>query len=392
MRILVATGSFKDVFSPLEAAKIISEALDHRKNEVWSIPFCDGGEYTYEVLRHCFPYDEIPVEHVVNPYGKECTCCYLTGGKEAHIVSSSVLRLFPEEDRYKNPLKLTDYGYGQMILDALKRGYTDLTLYFGGTSTVAGGMGAIQAIGAELYDENGDLISELCRGEDLARISKIEVPGSLLSQMKNIRVHIVADGNSKVDALPGITGLKVGKEFSMEKETIVAKSMKGIENILDLTGIPADQDFTGAAGGLLFGLEQIFPSVRYTLGGLYFNDILEVENQINRADLVITGEGRYDNTADGKAPSVISALAKKHGKPTMLVCGQVDKTRIPDYSGGVVNMTGNAQFSEQGITAVLTCQEFYDSVVMPDTYAECIKMYREKTPVLIRRLFQKAGL
>ena len=205
MKILVATGSFKDVFSPLEAADVICSALDRDKNEVTSVPFCDGGEYTYEVLRHCFGYEEQLVEQVVNPYGRACACSYLIQGDEAHIVSSSILRLYPEEDVYKNPLNLTDYGYGQLIADALKRGCRKLTLYFGGTSTVSCGMGALQALGASLFDTEGNLIPVPCTGADLNRIAHIESPETDYS---GIDVHIVADGNSKVDALPGITGLK----------------------------------------------------------------------------------------------------------------------------------------------------------------------------------------
>ena len=354
MKILVATGSFKDVFSPLEAADVICSALDRDKNEVTSVPFCDGGEYTYEVLRHCFGYEEQLVEQVVNPYGRACACSYLIQGDEAHIVSSSILRLYPEEDVYKNPLNLTDYGYGQLIADALQRG-----------------------------------CRKLCTGADLNRIARIEPPETDYS---GIDVHIVADGNSKVDALPGITGLKVGRHWSEKKEQIVSSSMEGIRNVLKLTGISPQKDFTGAAGGLLFGLEQIFPHIRYTLGGLYFNEVLGVEKKISDCDLVITGEGRYDNTADGKAPSVIAMLAKKHAKKAILVCGQIDKKAVGSYRGGIIHCEEEPQFFRQGIEQVLTCQEFFDSVSLPDSYEACIRLFREQTPQLIRELFRKAGL
>ena len=389
MKILVATGSFKDVFSPLEAADVICSALDRDKNEVTSVPFCDGGEYTYEVLRHCFGYEEHPVEQVFNPYGRACACSYLVQADEAHIVSSSILRLYPEEDVYKNPLNLTDYGYGQLIADALKRGCRKLTLYFGGTSTVSCGMGALQALGARLFDAEGNLIPVPCTGADLNRIAHIESPETDYS---GIDVHIVADGNSKVDALPGITGLKVGRHWSEEREQIVSSSMEGIRNVLKLTGISPQKDFTGAAGGLLFGLEQIFPHIRYTLGGLYFNEVLGVEKKISDCDLVITGEGRYDNTADGKAPAVIAMLAKKHAKKAILVCGQIDKKAVGSYRGGIIHCEDEPQFFRQGIEQVLTCQEYFDSVSLPDSYEACIRLFREQTPQLIRELFRKAGL
>lgn len=389
MKILVATGSFKDVFSPLEAADVLCNALDRKKNEVSMVPFCDGGEYTFEVLQHCFDYREQKVEPVVHPSGKQVASHYLMQGNEAHLVSSCILRLFPQEDALKNPLALTDYGFGQLIAEALQRGCTRLTLYLGGTSTVCCGMGTIQALGAKLFDAEGKRIDAPCTGADLIRISRIEPPDMDFS---GIELHIVADGNSKVDALPGITGLKVGKSLAEKKEEIVAQSMAGIENVLAVTGISPEKDFTGAAGGLLFGLEQVFPHIRYTLGGLHFNQVLGIEEKIRDSDLVITGEGRYDNTADGKAPAVIAMLAKEYGKRAVLVCGQIEKKAVKSYRGGVIPCEEEPQFREQGIEQVLTCQEYYDTVPLPEAYEDCIRLFREQTPLLIARLFRKVGL
>ena len=389
MKILVATGSFKDVFSPLEAADVLFNALDRKKNEVSVVPFCDGGEYTFEVLQHCFDYTEQKVESVVHPSGKRVASHYLMQGNEAHLVSSCILRLYPQEDALKNPLTLTDYGFGQLIADALQRGCTRLTLYLGGTSTVCCGVGTIQALGAKPFDAEGKLIAAPCTGADLVRISHIEPPDVDFS---GIELHIVADGNSKVDALPGITGLKVGKSLAEKKEEIIAQSMAGIENVLAVTGISPEKDFTGAAGGLLFGLEQVFPRIRYTLGGLHFNQVLGIEEKIRDSDLIITGEGRYDNTADGKAPAVIAMLAKKYRKRAVLVCGQIEKKAVKSYRGGVIPCEEEPQFREQGIEQVLTCQEYYDTVSLPEAYEDCIRLFREQTPLLIARLFRKVGL
>ena len=389
MKILVASGSFKDVFNPIEAVKVIGDALNNETNEVTCLPFCDGGEYTYEVLQHSFHYETAVVEHVLNPYGKTKDVHYLVNEGEAHLISSNVLRLFPVEDSFKNPLNLTDYGYGQIISDAIERGCRKLILYLGGTSTACCGFGTIQALGAKLYSEEGRLIDTPCKAADLQNIKFIEADKSAFS---DIELHVVADGNSKVNALPGITALKIGKCFSKDREAIVSNVMSGIENVVSLTGISPEKDFTGAAGGLLFGLEQVFTNVHYTLGGLFFNRVLNIEPEIEKSDLIITGEGRYDNTADGKAPSVITQLAKKHNKPAILVCGQHDKKKIPDYSGGYIDCKNNKQFCEQGITAIITGQEYYDSITLPDSYQDCISLFRSKTPTILKQLFSKAGL
>ena len=99
---------------------------------------------------------------------------------------------------------------------------------------------------------------------------------------------------------------------------------------------------------------------------------------------MITGEGRYDNTADGKAPSVIAMLAKKHAKKAILVCGQIDKKAVGSYRGGIIHCEDEPQFFRQGIEQVLTCQEYFDSVSLPDSYEACIRLFREQTSLLRR--------
>ncbi|MDO5444344.1 MAG: glycerate kinase [Eubacteriales bacterium] len=394
MKILIASGSFKDVYSPVEACDMIRSSLDCIGNDVSCIPFCDGGEYTLDVLKNRFDFESVTVDHVLNAYGKKVSAEYLINhdpgnGDEAHIVSSCIIRLFPEEDACKNPLILSDYGFGELISDALSRGCRRLVLYFGGTSTASCGMGAFQALGGMLLDSEGNTVSHPCTAADLAGITGIIPPDV---DYGNISVHIIGDGNSKVNALPGITGLKVGKTFQAEKEKIVSECMSGIENCLRLTGISPVKDFTGAAGGLLIGLEPIFKNIRYTLGGLYFKDYLDIEESVKNNDLIITGEGRYDNTADGKAPSVIAGIAQKYHKPCILVCGQIEKKAVSDYSGGVIRCEGKPAFSSQGITTVLTSQEYYDTAILPDSYREQIEFFRKETPIQMKSLFRKVGL
>ena len=61
----------------------------------------------------------------------------------------------PSDDIYKNPLKLTSYGLGQLILDAIKRGYKKIYIGLGGTGTVDCGIGMSQVFGVKYFDSNG---------------------------------------------------------------------------------------------------------------------------------------------------------------------------------------------------------------------------------------------
>ena len=49
-----------------------------------------------------------------------------------------------------------------------------------------------------------------------------------------------------------------------------------------------------------------------------------IEDVINTADIVVTGEGRLDGqSVMGKAPIGVAKLAKKHGKKVIAFCGCV---------------------------------------------------------------------
>ena len=381
MKVLVVSGSFKDVFSPPEATNLIRDSFLRHGYDVSGVPFCDGGEYTYEVLKEIlFDAEEIIVDDVIFPDGSRRPCHYLIDRDSAHIVSSEILRLLPEEDARKNLLILTDYGFGQLIGDALKRGIRTLKLYLGGTSTVCFGMGMIQAMGAKLYEDEGTLIPVPAVPANMKRLQRIEIDRSLF---QDVRVTVIADGNACADEMKGITALKVGRAFQKDKEEIVRESEEVKERVTMVTGFGTTRDFSGAAGGLLYGIDLVFDG-DYVLGGIYFTDLLNIREKIRDCDLVVTGEGRYDNTACGKAPASVAAIAKSLGKPAVLVCGQIDTDAIPEYSGGILRDLPEAK--ELGFHAVLTCQEYYDEHPPEGSYPEQIEQYRALTPVLLDQL------
>ena len=60
-----------------------------------------------------------------------------------------------------------------MILDALNKGFRDISIAIGGSATNDGGIGCIRALGVRFLDENGEELKGC--GEDLIKIRKIDV-------------------------------------------------------------------------------------------------------------------------------------------------------------------------------------------------------------------------
>jgi glycerate kinase len=64
-------------------------------------------------------------------------------------------------------------------------------------------------------------------------------------------------------------------------------------------------------------------------------ELLQVETAIARADLVLTGEGRLDyQTAFGKAPGAVAALAARHAVPCIAIAGMLDDSAFRLHDRG----------------------------------------------------------
>ena len=102
---------------------------------------------------------------------------------------------------------------------------------------------------------------------------------------------------------PDLSAWKKISNMSERLSLILGKS-------LDLRNQPG----TGAAGGIGYGLNLVYDA-QFLAGFSLVEKWLELENRVRGSDLVITGEGRFDNTSlYGKGPYEIIRLASKYDK------------------------------------------------------------------------------
>ena len=350
MKILIASGSFKDVFNSINACKILQDALVDCNFNIEIAPISDGGEYTFDTLLYYFKPKIISVENVLNPYLKPITSHYLAIGDVAWIISSEILHLNLSEDSYKNPLNLTDFGFGQLVNDAIKKGYRKIYLCLGGTSTVSCGIGFAQALGAKFLFKNFAPQNQILLGKDLVNISQFSC-----KKFEDVEMNVIEDGITPTTGMDIITKSKIGQSFFNKKDEIFNEINCGIKNISDILKISCGNLYTGAAGGMAFGISQLF-NPRFFLGGNFFIKEFGIEEKIKSADIVITGEGRFDNPNWGKTPVAITKLAKKYDKKVVFVCGDVDKKEfgVNDY------VTKNSKLKSLGVDVLISCKKYYE--------------------------------
>jgi len=102
----------------------------------------------------------------------------------------------------------------------------------------------------------------------------------------------------------------------------VARADEGLARLAARLRADPAEPGTGAAGGTGFALRawgaQLVP------GAGEVAELIGLRDAVAAADLVVTGEGSYDGqSAAGKVPSYVAALAAAAGVPVALVAGRI---------------------------------------------------------------------
>jgi len=305
MKVLAACAGFKDTFKPSEINTHLENLLtDHT---VLKMSVADGGEYTLDVFEERINSKRIYVDNVIHADSTNKTAFYLEITPDMAVVEASqVLRVNPWKRSKIDPLYMTSYGLGQLLKDATDR-YKNVYLGLGGTSTADCGIGAMQAMG---FRFNRPPKKSLYSADDLCEDLEI------LPQRRKI-LQTLNDATSSINQMDTPLENKTKHGGNSLELWDKIKSFARYEN--------HDAEFLGVAGGMHIALERGF-HVKKVLGSELLSDLLHWEDCVKWADVVITGEGKLDNTFQGKGPSVICDLAKKHNKRVIYITADLPTT------------------------------------------------------------------
>jgi len=347
LRIVIAPDSFKENLTSLEVATCIEKGIRRvmPRARCIKIPMADGGEGTVQSLVDATG-GRFVRRRVTGPLGEKVMARYgiLGDGTTAVIemAEASGLPLVPRDKR--NPLKTTTYGTGELIIDALKRGVSQIIIGIGGSATVDGGSGMAQAIGVRFLDAFGREITSLGCGGILARIADIDTR-RIDPRIGKTGVIIACDVTNPLYGRSGaayVFGPQKGATAAMVKTldaglahyaAVIRKVLK--KDVSRLKG-------AGAAGGLGAGLVA-FAGAKMKRGIDLVVDVTGLVEQVRRADLVITGEGRVDfQTAFGKTPSGVAKAAGKFGVPCIAIGGSLADDAHGVFDHGIAGLESAA--------------------------------------------------
>jgi glycerate kinase len=326
MKIVLAPDSFKGSLSSTEAAEAMARGVRKvlPEAELVLLPLSDGGEGLVESLVVASRGEVVECE-VTGPLGTpvKAKLGLMGGGKTAVIemAQASGLILVPEEER--NPLVTTTFGTGELIAKALDLGCEHLIIGIGGSATNDGGMGMAQALGVRFLDEQGELLGS--GGAELARLAEIDV-SRRDPRLDEVRIEVACDVTNPLTGPQGASHIYgPQKGATPEMVELLDAALNRYDQILkrdlgkDVGRIPG----AGAAGGLGAGLMALLGG-KLVSGIELVLDVLDFEGKAEGADLVLTGEGRFDGqSAYGKVPMGVAKRSRALDIPVVVIAGTV---------------------------------------------------------------------
>ena len=328
MKVVVAIDSLKGSLSSIEAGNTIKSAILSVKPDASVIvkPLADGGEGTTDAFIEGLGGEKTELS-VTGPLGAPVNAYYgylpQTNTAIMEMASAAGITLIPENK--KNPLLATTYGVGEMIRHAIGKGCRNFIIGIGGSATNDGGIGMLKALGYSFLDENGQDIGE--GGQALSKVMSIDA-SHICPELSECNFQVACDVNNPLCGSNGATYIYgpqkgVTEEMKEELDRGMAHFAQITEHVLN--NHFSEAEGAGAAGGLGFALLS-YLNARLTPGIELILEAIELEKEVQDADIVITGEGRLDHqTAMGTAPVGVARLAKKYGARVMAFAGSVTK-------------------------------------------------------------------
>lgn len=326
MKILSAIDSFKGSMTSEKANQCVVAALP--EHEVTCFPIADGGEGTVDAFVSVMK-GEVITRTITGVNGMAYTgkWGWVAREKTAVIEVAEGAGIIQADKKRFHPSNHTSLGVGEQIVQALDYGAQTIVLGLGGSATVDGGVGLLQALGVVFKDTGGEVLGTL--PVQLSNIHAIDTTG-VDKRVYDVNWLIASDVTNPLLGENGaVYVFGEQKGLSLDELSDYDAHMKTYADLVcRVTGKDERRtEGAGAAGGIGFAALSFLPC-EFQSGLSLLAEKGDLEALIKEVDLVITGEGKFDDQSlGGKVPVGISRLAEKHAVPVVLFAGKVESER-----------------------------------------------------------------
>ncbi|WP_346534257.1 glycerate kinase [Micromonospora sp. DPT] len=318
MRVLVAPDSFKGSVTAADAARALASGWLARLpgDDVRLLPLADGGEGTVDAFAAARPDAERRTTAVPGPDGRPVSAGWLLlpdGTAVLELAQSSGLPLMRRPD----PFGAHTYGLGAVARAALDAGATRLVVGLGGSASTDGGTGALRALGLRPHDKLGRDLP--LGGGALADLARIDATGLLPAPPGG--VQLLVDVTAPLTGPAGAAAV-YGPQKGADPADVTLLDT-ALRRLAELAGGNPDEPGAGAAGGTAYGLAAMWGAT-IVPGATTIAELLGLADALAGADVVLTGEGRFDETSlSGKVVGSLLDSAASAGVRVAVAAGQV---------------------------------------------------------------------
>ncbi|MBQ1098820.1 glycerate kinase [Streptomyces sp. b94] len=326
-RVLVAADKFKGSLTAVEVAERVTAGLRRVVPDlaVEALPVADGGDGTVAAaVAAGFGRREV---RVAGPLGDEVTAAFALRGDTAVVEMAEASGLQRLPTGVLAPLTASTHGSGELLRAALDAGARTIVFGVGGSATTDGGAGMLAALGARFVGSDGEPVAP--GGGGLADLASADLSG-LDPRLAAVELVLASDVDNPLTGPKGAPavygpqkGASPGDVAALDAALAhFAKVLEETETVGARAAEYAASPGAGAAGGIGFGAMLL--GARFRPGIEVMLDVLGFAPALERADLVITGEGSLDEqTLHGKAPAGVAAAARAAGREVVAVCGRL---------------------------------------------------------------------
>jgi glycerate 2-kinase len=273
------------------------------------VPQADGGEGTLEALETAVANS---VRHaagsVTGPDGRPVDAFWLELPGATAVVELSISSGLPLMAAL-DPLGATTRGLGEVIAAALDAGAQRLIIALGGSASTDGGRGALEALGWPH--------------------SLRPAPSGGVTLLSDVTAPLLGPTGAAAVFAPQ-KGASAAQVAELEARLAAFAAELGGD-----TTLPG----SGAAGGTAYGFSAAW-GAQILSGADYICALTGLDDVLEEADALITGEGRFD--AQSLGGKVVGQLLAKAPARTVVIAGQLD-AEPPDLGYSLTTLAGSSE-------------------------------------------------
>lgn len=334
---ILVPDSFKGTLSAIEVCNIMKSSIKNLYEDanIISVPVADGGEGTVDAFLYALGGEKksIWVSDAFNE--QKILAHYAMLKDDIAVIEMATCAGLPLVKNRLEPDKTTTFGVGELIIDAINSGAKKIILGLGGSATNDGGCGMAAALGVKFKDEQDQEF--IPTGGTLSQIYKIDM-NNIYSKIKDVEFISMCDVDNPLCGRLGASAVFAPQKGADEDMVrLLDEGLAHLAKIIkrDLHIEVKDIKGAGAAGGLGAGSIAFLQS-KLTKGIDVILDTIKFDELVSKADIVFTGEGKFDSQSlHGKVVMGVANRSQKYKTPVIVVTGAIGENIQEAYNKGI---------------------------------------------------------